>query len=187
MASDLIPSALDLVDTEALRALDPGGREGAALLLGFDGIAEQVEWQCAELPKILGAGARVDTRVLDGAERDALWQAAGALPRAALPGVTGVMKWGVLPSQVAELIDSGGDVARRHGLTAAFTAHAGTGIVTAILGSSSGGSTPGGSSGGARAAARRWRPPRWRPRWATGARWCTRRAGMRCSSGRRSR
>ena len=148
MASDLIPSALDLVDTEALRALDPGGREGAALLIGFDGIAEQVEWQCAELPTILGAGARVDTRVLDGAERDALWQAAGLLPRAALPEVTGVMKWGVLPTQVAELIDSGGDVARRHGLTAAFTAHAGMGIVTAILGSSSGGSSGGGPGGG---------------------------------------
>ena len=37
------------------------------------------------------------------------------------------------------------------------------------------------------AAAGRWRPPRWRRRWATGARWCRRRAGMRCSSGRRWR
>jgi glycolate oxidase FAD binding subunit len=138
MASDLLPSALDLVDTEALRALDPGGREGAALLIGFDGLPAQVEWQCAELPKILGAGARVDTRVLDGAARDALWQAAGALPRAALPEVAAVMKWGVLPTQVAELVESGGDVARRHGLTAAFSAHAGLGLVTAILGSGGG-------------------------------------------------
>jgi glycolate oxidase FAD binding subunit len=145
MASDLIPSALDLVDTEALRALDPGGREGAALLIGFDGIVEQVEWQCAELPKILGAGARVDTRVLDGAARDALWQAAGALSRTALPEVTAVMKWGVLPTQVAELVESGGDVARRHGLAAACSAHAGMGIVTAVLGSRSGGSGGGGA------------------------------------------
>jgi glycolate dehydrogenase FAD-binding subunit len=152
MASDLIPSALELVDADALRALDPGGREGAALLVGLDGLAEQVEWQCAELPKVLGTGAQVDTRVLDGPERDALWQAAGALPRAAYPEVTAVMKWGVLPSQVAEVMESGGDVARRHGLAAAFSAHAGVGIVTAILGSGNLASG-GGSSGGAAVAA----------------------------------
>ena len=145
MASDLIPSALDLVDPEALRALEPGGREGAALLIGLDGIREQVEWQCAELPRILGTGARVDTRVLDGAERDALWQAAGALPRAVFPEVTAVMKWGVLPTQVAEVVESGGDVARRHGVTAAFSAHAGMGIVTAILGAGIVGSGGGGA------------------------------------------
>ena len=148
MTSDLLPSALDLVDPEALRALDPGGREGAALLIGLDGLSEQVEWQCAELPRILGAGASVATRVLDGAERDALWQAAGALPRAVFPEVTAVMKWGVLPSQVAEMVESGGDVARRHGLTAAFSAHAGMGIVTAILG----GGVLGSGGGGAVAA-----------------------------------
>jgi glycolate oxidase FAD binding subunit len=145
IASDLIPSALDLVDPDALRALDPGGREGAALLIGLDGLREQVEWQCAELPRILGTGARVDTRVLDGAERDALWQAAGALSRTAFPEVTAVMKWGVLPTQVAELVESGGDVARRHGLTAAFSAHAGIGIVTAILGAGNLGSGGGGT------------------------------------------
>jgi glycolate oxidase FAD binding subunit len=48
------------------------------------------------------------------------------------------MKWGVLPTQVADLIEHGGDVARRHGLAAAFTAHAGVGIVTAVLGAGTG-------------------------------------------------
>jgi glycolate oxidase FAD binding subunit len=140
MASDLIPSALELLDAEALRALALGGREGgAALLVGLDGLHEQVEWQSRELGRLLAAGARVETRVLDGEERDRAWEAAADLPRRAYPEVTAVMKWGVLPTQVADLIDHGGDVARRHGLSTAFTAHAGVGIITAVLGSGGGG------------------------------------------------
>ncbi len=141
MASDLIPSALELLDAEALRALALGGREGAALLVGLDGLHEQVEWQSTELGRLLAAGARVETRVLDGEERARVWEAAADLPRRAYPEVTAVMKWGVLPTQVADLIDHGGDVARRHGLSAAFSAHAGVGIVTAVLGSGGGGGT----------------------------------------------
>ena len=139
MASDLIPSALELADAEAVRALALGGREGAALLVGLDGLPEQVAWQSTELVRLLADGARVETRVLDGEERDRVWQAVGDLPRRALAETTAVMRWGVLPTQVAELIDHGGDVARRHGLGAAFIAHAGVGIVTAILGGGSGG------------------------------------------------
>ena len=139
MASDLIPSALELADAEAVRALALGGREGAALLVGLDGLPEQVAWQSTELARLLADGARVETRVLDGEERDRVWQAVGDLPRRALAETTAVMRWGVLPTQVAELIDHGGDVARRHGLGAAFSAHAGVGIVTAILGGGSGG------------------------------------------------
>jgi glycolate oxidase FAD binding subunit len=153
MASDLVPSALDLADPEAVRALALGGREGAALLVGVDGLPEQVEWQSAELARLLADGARVETRVLDGAERDRVWQAAGDLPRRAFPEVTAVMRWGVLPTQVADLIEHGGDVARRHGLTAAFTAHAGVGIVTAVLGGGSGG----GAAGTVAAALGDWR------------------------------
>ena len=139
MASDLIPSALELADAEAVRALALGGREGSALLVGLDGLPEQVAWQSTELVRLLADGARVETRVLDGEERDRVWQAVGDLPRRALAETTAVMRWGVLPTQVAELIDHGGDVARRHGLGAAFIAHAGVGIVTAILGGGSGG------------------------------------------------
>ncbi len=112
--------------------------EGAALLVGLDGLPEQVAWQGTELARLLADGARVETRVLDGEERDRVWQAAGDLPRRASSETTAVMRWGVLPTQVAELIEHGGDMARRHGLGAAFTAHAGVGIVTAILGGGSG-------------------------------------------------
>src|SRR4030095_16297048 len=108
--------------------------EGPALLVGLDGLPEQVEWQSVELARLLASGARVETRALDGAERDSAWQAVGELSRRAFPETTAVMICGVLPTQVADLVEHGGDIARRHGLNAAFAAHAGVGIITAVLG-----------------------------------------------------
>ena len=134
MASDLIPSAVELLDAEAMRALALGGREGPALLVGLDGLPEQVEWQNVELARLLASGARVETRAFDGAGRDGAWQAVGELSRRAFPETTAVMTWGVLPTQVADLVEHGGDIARRHGLNAAIAAHAGVGIITAVLG-----------------------------------------------------
>jgi hypothetical protein len=42
------------------------------------------------------------------------------------------MKWGVLPTVVAETMEEGGAIALRSGLRAAVTAHAGVGIATAM-------------------------------------------------------
>src|SRR6185295_12128722 len=44
MASDLIPNAIELLDAGALRPLGVSGA-AAALVIGFDGLAEQVAWQ----------------------------------------------------------------------------------------------------------------------------------------------
>ena len=52
MGSDLIPSAVELLDGDASRAFGAGGTP--ALVVGFDGLAEQVDWQCAELAAITG-------------------------------------------------------------------------------------------------------------------------------------
>src|SRR5262245_24526422 len=71
MSSDLLPSALDLVDAEACKSLGQPGE--AALLIGVDGIPEQVEWQCAEAERLLRPQGLVDARVLDGGARDAMW------------------------------------------------------------------------------------------------------------------
>jgi len=131
MASDLLPSALDLLDGEALRALGQGRGDGAALLLGIDGILEQVEWQCAEVERLLRPQALVDTRVLDGDERDATWRACGGL--GASPDTAAVMRWTVLPAQVADVMEQGAAVAQRAGLGAALAAHAGVGVVEAVL------------------------------------------------------
>jgi glycolate oxidase FAD binding subunit len=126
VGSDLIPSALDLADGEVLRALGVGGGDGAALLVGIDGIAEQVEWQCAELGRLLTGSGCVDCRVLDGDARDEVWRQVGELGRRVFGQTAALMTWGVLPAQVAEL-------AQRNGLRAGVAAHAGVGIVSAAL------------------------------------------------------
>jgi glycolate oxidase FAD binding subunit len=133
MSSDLIPSALELVDGEALAALGLGGPAGGAVLVGFDGIAEQVEWQCAELERILGGLGLTDSRILDGAARDGVWRGVGELGRHAFEEPAAAMKWGVLPTQVVDLVEQGAAAAHRNGLRCAFTAHAAVGIVTALL------------------------------------------------------
>jgi FAD/FMN-containing dehydrogenase len=60
LGSDLIPSALELADGEALRRLGHGG--AAALLIGVDGIAEQVDWEVAELRACSARSASGDHR-----------------------------------------------------------------------------------------------------------------------------
>jgi glycolate oxidase FAD binding subunit len=131
--SDLLPSALDLVDGETLRTLALGGPDGAALLIGVDGIPEQVDWQCAEVERLLRSQGLVDALVLDGDARDAAWRARGQLRRGAFTETAAVMKWTVLPAQVAEVMEQGAAIAQRAGLAAALAAHAGVGVVEAVL------------------------------------------------------
>ncbi len=133
MGSDLLPSALDLVDGETLRALELGGPDGAALLIGVDGIAEQVHWQCTEVERMLRLQGLVDARVLDADARDAAWRARGGLGRGAFPETAAVMRWVVLPAQVADVMEQGMGVALRAGLPVALAAHAGVGVVEAVL------------------------------------------------------
>ncbi len=139
MSSDLLPSALDLVDGETLRALGLGGPDGAALLIGVDGIPEQVGWQCAEVERLLRLQGLVDARVLDGDARDAAWRARGGLGRGAFTETAAVMKWVVLPAQVADVMEQGAAAAQRAGLPAALAAHAGVGVVEAVLAGGRGG------------------------------------------------
>ncbi len=131
MASDLIPSALELADGEALRAVTLSG--GCAVLIGVDGIREQVDWQCAEIARLLGPLGLGESAVLDGVERDAAWRGLGELGPAGADDTAAVMKWGVLPTQLPEVMEAGAAVAQRSGLSARITAHAGVGIATAVL------------------------------------------------------
>lgn len=131
MGSDLVPTALDLLDTEAARALGAGapGGGGAMLVVGFDGLVEQVDWQCAELGRLaapLGAG-RVEALAA---------QAWNRLPGAALAAVDSpmaAMRLVVLPAQVVEVMEQGAAAARARGLGAAWSAHAGVGVLSAAL------------------------------------------------------
>src|SRR5262249_52460797 len=124
-------SALELVDAGASRALGLG--EGASLLFGVDGIPEQVEWQCAEAGRLLGPLGSTGARILDGEAREALWRQHGELGGRGTEDVAAVMKWGVLPTQLAGLMEQAAAVAEKNGLRAALTAHAGIGIATAVL------------------------------------------------------
>jgi glycolate dehydrogenase FAD-binding subunit len=133
IGSDLIPSALELVDAEAARALGLGST-GPALLMGVDGIREQVEWQCAETQRLMAPLGCRESRVLDGAERDQAWKALGEIGRSGADDVAAVMSWGVLPTQLVRAMDEGRAIATGHGLRATLAAHAGMGIATAVLG-----------------------------------------------------
>ena len=146
MASDLIPSAVELLDGTAAfggggtgGALGPGPTlagaapapptPGAVLVVGFDGLGEQVEWQCAELTRLTAQLGGHHPRAL----ASEVWPRLALGARAAFPVVTAVMAFGVLPTQVAELMEQGASAARARGLGTAWAAHAGVGAVSAAL------------------------------------------------------
>jgi glycolate oxidase FAD binding subunit len=127
LGSDLIPNAIDLLDASAAAALGIDGAP-AVLVVGFDGLGEQVDWQVAQLASVVGPG---------GGERvtplaPAAWS---TLPRAAhaLGAPAAVMTLSVLPSLVADLMEQGASSARQRGLASAWSAHAGVGLVTAAV------------------------------------------------------
>jgi len=132
MMSDLMPNAIELLDTEASRALGAPLAPlpaPATLVVGFDGLREQVDWQCAELLRVTTPfGARAAQPLspeacarLGTAARDALTESAA------------VMRISTVPTQVGEIMGQGAEVARARGLTAAWSAHAGTGVLTGVL------------------------------------------------------
>src|SRR5262245_12535307 len=128
MNTDLIPSAVELLDGDAGRALAADG--APTLVVGFDGLTEQVDWQCAELGAV--------TSPLGGHGAFPLpagVPAGGFGPRAVLGAVAAVVRCSVLPTLVTELMEQGAGMARQRGLGTSGTAHAGAGIVTAALGS----------------------------------------------------
>lgn len=140
LASDLIPSAVELLDGEASRGagLVTDGDGGGTLLVGFDGLAAQVAWQCEETRRLFAAFGLAEHRVLDGAARDEAWRRVSELARTIVPAPAAQMKLGVLLAQVTEVIEQVQGAAQRHGLRAACVAHAGLGIITAVLGGGQG-------------------------------------------------
>ena len=128
LASDLIPNAIELLDAPAGAAL---GAESPGLVVGFDGLREQVDWQCAELNRLAVACGGQEGRPLP----DDTWPRLETAARAAFPVAAAVMSFSVLPSQVADLMEQGAGGARARGLASAWAAHAGVGVVRAAVGS----------------------------------------------------
>ena len=135
-ASDLIPNALELLDVEAARALEatsaaaPTLPAAPTLVVGFDGLGEQVDWQCAELATLLGPLGAVGIQPLSA---EAWVRLAHAAPAAFGGTPAALMRLSVLPAQVGEVMDQAAVAARARGLACACSAHAGVGVVIAAL------------------------------------------------------
>lgn len=127
LASDLVPCAVDLLDAAAA-ASGLGGESGPVLVVGFDGSREQVEWQVAELARLVGASGGGAPASLD----DRAW---GRLSEAAHGAGTpvAVMALSVLPARVASTMEEGARRARAAGFRSAWSAHVGVGAITAAL------------------------------------------------------
>jgi glycolate oxidase FAD binding subunit len=127
-ASDLIPTALELLDGAASGPLGFPS-PASALVVGFDGLAEQVEWQASELAQLVAPLGGRDVRRLPAAA----WPRLATVAREAHATPAAVMRLAVLPTLVTETMEHGAEGARQRGLQSAWSAHAGVGVVTAAL------------------------------------------------------
>jgi glycolate dehydrogenase FAD-binding subunit len=136
-ASDLIPNAVELFDGAAVggAGVTAGSpTAGGVLVVGFDGVREQVDWQRAELARLTAPLGGRDVRPLEATA----WARLAPAARVAFATPAAVMALAVLPSQVAELMEQGAGIARARGLASAWAAHAGVGVVRGALASDPG-------------------------------------------------
>jgi glycolate oxidase FAD binding subunit len=124
---------VELLDGEAARSMGLGSSAGGVLLVGFDGLQEQVAWQCAEARRLFAALGLSEHQVLDGAARDEAWRKVSEPPHWVPADPAAQMKLGVLPTQVTQVIEEASGIAQRNRFRAAFVAHAGIGIITGVL------------------------------------------------------
>jgi glycolate oxidase FAD binding subunit len=127
LASDLIPSTLDILDHTAAAGL--GLAAQPALVVGFDGLGEQVDWQLAELTGLVGqlGGGGLTTLPT------AAWSRLTTIARDAVAAPAAMMSLSVLPALVVDAMEQGAEAARQRGLGSAWAAHAGVGAVTGAL------------------------------------------------------
>jgi glycolate oxidase FAD binding subunit len=127
LAGDLIPNAIEILDPAAAAALGLGGE--AALVVGFDGLREQVDWQAAELAALVGPLGGRDVTTLP----PTTWPKLTTVARDAFAAPAALMSLSVLPTHVVDTMEQGAQAARQRGLTSAWAAHAGVGAVTGAL------------------------------------------------------
>jgi glycolate oxidase FAD binding subunit len=144
MGSDLLPHSLELLDGAASAAcagalgLPARNGDGAALLVGFDGLERTVAWQVAEAERLLrDLGAQGVTALLDGAAQRAVAFVRDI--RAAVREPLAVARVAVLPRDVSAYAAAAAQAARAARLQLTTTAHAGSGVLVLVL---SGGDGP---------------------------------------------
>lgn len=128
LGSDLIPNAIDVLDAASAVALGLDVAP-ATLVVGFDGLGEQVDWQVTQLASVVGpCGGRAVAPLPSTA-----WERLARVAHDAFGTPAAVMTLSVLPSLVAETMEQGASSARQRGLTSAWSAHAGVGLVTGAV------------------------------------------------------
>jgi glycolate oxidase FAD binding subunit len=128
LASDLIPTAVDLLDAVSSAALGLPASP-ATLAIGFDGLGEQVDWQIAALADVVVPCGGAKPTPLP----PATWSRLASAARDAFETPAAIMTLSVLPGGVVDTIERGAEIARKRGLASAWCAHAGVGHVTATL------------------------------------------------------
>jgi glycolate oxidase FAD binding subunit len=126
LAADLIPTAVSILDAAAAAPL---GLDTAALVVGFDGLREQVDAQAATLIGVAGSLGAAPATVLPATA----WTALASAARDAFDSPAAVMHLSVLPTMVADAMEQGIDAARQRGLLSAWAGQAGVGAVTVAL------------------------------------------------------
>ena len=138
--ADLIPHSLELLDSHGhkslARALGRPTEDGAALLVGFDGLSEAVAWQLQEADRLCQKIGRSRTEELAGEDRERAWEFVRHFPREVFPEAALAIKVGILPSQCVPFIEQAAQAAESRGLRAAFSAHASLGLIVAALAAS---------------------------------------------------
>lgn len=154
LASDLFPSAVELLDAGAVTALVaemglPGAGRGG-LLLGFDGLPVTVAWQLdAAARQLTDAGATTVTPLDDAA---ALAVVRDLPLRVATP--LAVARVSVLPAHAGGYLETAAHLVGPRGLRPVSVAHAGEGAITIVLTAAPGSAPDVAGIGGALAALR---------------------------------
>jgi glycolate oxidase FAD binding subunit len=102
---------------------------GALLVVGFDGLEEQVQSQVADLGKLVAPLGGRDVIALP----PAVWLRLATAARDAWETPAALMRFAVLPTLVPETMEHGASLARQRGLRCAWASHAGVGVVSASL------------------------------------------------------
>jgi glycolate oxidase FAD binding subunit len=144
MAADLVPHSLELLDPAAAARCGPAAgvpsRPGAALLVGFDGLASTVASQLTEAERLLlAAGAQTVTALADADQALAVVRDV----RGAVREPLAVARAALLPSEVGRYVTEASTLGRSAGLEAVITAHVGNGVVQMILAPGDGEPAPG--------------------------------------------
>ena len=136
IAAGLIPGALEMIDQQTIRAVEPTLHCGfpldaeAVLLVEVEGLREQVEEGARQVRAICGEhGAREIRSAEETAERERLWAGRkGALGAfgSILPNYY-ILDGVVPPSEVPRVLAAVNEIAERYGLMVANVFHAGDG------------------------------------------------------------